>query len=470
MSDPGIATWSLERARDAIASGEVSSREATESCLQRLESRGRELNVVAGLDADQALAAADAADAVAAADREALHGVPLAHKDMFYRRGRVSACGSSIRADFVPDVTATVLTRLDAAGALDIARLNMVEFAFGVTGHNEITGDVRNPWNPDYITGGSSSGSGSAVGARAVFGALGSDTGGSIRFPSACCGVVGMKMTWGRVSRFGCMPLAASLDTIGPLTRTVRDNALLFNELAGSDANDVTAADIAVPDALARIEDGAKGMKIGVPANLFLDRAEPEIGDMVEVAAATYEAMGAEVVSVDIPPETRHGNAFTSMIAAVEGYALHARWLAERYQDYGTQTAARLLTGSMVPANRYNQALALRGAITKAFVDAVFSRVDALLAPVLMTAVPTLAESDMRAHPGFMNTITRLGHATRPANYMGLPSLTVPNGFDAAGLPYAFQLIGRPFDEATLYRVGRAYERETGCTDPAPAA
>jgi len=472
MNDSSIAHWTLERVRDAIATGEVSARDATEACVARLEGSGRTLNAVAGLDAETALAAADAADATPKDDRGPLHGVPLAHKDMFYRKGRVSACGSGIRADFVPDVTASVLARLDAAGALDIARLNMVEFAFGLTGHNDITGVVRNPWNADYITGGSSSGSGSMVGARAVFGALGSDTGGSIRFPSACCGVVGMKMTWGRVSRFGCMPLSSSLDTIGPLTRTVRDNAMIFQAIAGPDtdpaATDDTTAQIAVPDALGTIEDGAKGLRIGVPSNLFLDMAEPEIGDVVEAAIKVYRDLGAEIISVDVPPETAYGNTFTSMIASVEGYALHAHWLATRYQDYGAQTAARLLTGSMVPANRYAEALMLRAGITGTFVDAVYDRVDALLVPVLMTGVPTIEESDVGANPGFMRMVNRAGHATRPANYMGLPSLTLPFGFDAAGLPYAFQLMGRPFGEGILYRAGRAFERETLCTDPAP--
>ena len=189
---------------------------------------------------------------------------------------------------------------------------------------------------------------------------------------------------------------------------------------------------------------------------------------MIAAAAETFARLGVEIVPVDIPPEIAYGNAFTSMIAAVEGYGLHAKWLAERFDDYGRQTRARLMTGAMVPASRYAEARALRGAITRAFVDAVFGRCDALLAPVLMTRVPTLAEADMAANPGFMKFITRVGHATRPVNYMGLPSLTLPNGFDADGLPMAFQLIGRPFDEAMLYRVGRTYERETGCTDPAP--
>ena len=223
MSDFSYST-TIETAA-AVAAGEVSSRELLEAALARVERLDGPINAVVALDAERALEAADRADEAVSRGGELgpLHGVPLAHKDMFYRAGRISGCGSKIRADFVPDATSTVLERLDRAGALDIARLNMVEFALGVTGHNEVVPTPKNPWNTAHITGGSSSGPGAAVAARLVFGTLGSDTGGSIRFPSCCNGLIGIKPTWGRVSRYGAMPLSPSLDTIGPLTRTVDD-------------------------------------------------------------------------------------------------------------------------------------------------------------------------------------------------------------------------------------------------------
>ncbi|MEQ9360203.1 MAG: amidase, partial [Rhodospirillales bacterium] len=260
-ADPAFMT--LAEAAAAIAAGDISSRELTEACLTRMTAFNPKVNALAGLDEADALAQADAADQARAkgGDLGALHGVPLAHKDMYYRRGRVSACGSAIRKDFRPDHTATELERLDAAGALDIARLNMVEFAFGVTGHNDVAGTPRNPWNTDHMTGGSSSGSGVAVASRMCFGALGSDTGGSIRLPAACCGLVGMKPTYGRVSRHGAMPLAHSLDTVGPLTRTVRDNALIMQTIAGQDANDPVTAGTPVGDYLAGLDKDVRGLR-----------------------------------------------------------------------------------------------------------------------------------------------------------------------------------------------------------------
>ena len=256
MSDTALAKLSLSAVSEAIEKGEVSSEELTRNCLERLESAHPRLNCVAGMAAEAALDDARKADQVRSSGQSLgpLHGVPLAHKDMYYRKGRVSACGSKIRADFVPEFTATVLGKLDAAGALDIARLNMVEFAYGLTGHNEITGNVHNPWNLDYITGGSSSGPAVSVSAGLVYGTLGSDTGGSIRFPASCCGLVGMKPTYGRVSRYGAMPLSHTLDHVGPLTRTVRDCALLTQTIAGADPNDRTCSTRTVGDYLSGLE------------------------------------------------------------------------------------------------------------------------------------------------------------------------------------------------------------------------
>jgi len=222
MSADDIATLTLAEAAEKIVGREISSLEATEAALDRIGRYGEKLHAIVHCDEEAALGSARKADEELASGniRGPLHGVPLAHKDMYYRAGWTAACGSNILADFVPDVTSTAIQRLDAAGALDIARLNMVEFAFGPTGHNEVAGTPRNPWNTDYITGGSSSGSGASVAGRLVYGALGSDTGGSIRLPAQCCGLAGVKGTYGLVSRFCAMPLSYSLDNVGPLTRT----------------------------------------------------------------------------------------------------------------------------------------------------------------------------------------------------------------------------------------------------------
>ncbi|MBT6086401.1 MAG: amidase [Rhodospirillaceae bacterium] len=454
----------------AIADKTISAEEATRAAIARLETVGPTLHAVQAMDPDLAIDAARQADVKLARGQELgpLHGVPLAHKDMFYRKGRISGCGSKIRAEFVPDVTASVLAGLDRAGALDIARLNMVEFALGVTGHNEVTGTPMNPWNTAHITGGSSSGSGAAVAGRLIYGALGSDTGGSIRFPACCNGVVGMKPTWSRVSRFGAMPLSASLDTIGPLTRTVRDNALMFQAIAGHDPNDATSSRLDVPDYAAALSGGVKGLRVAVPENYFFEPVDDEIADLVRTSLDVLTDAGAEIIPVTVPESIRVTNAFTSLITATEGASIHQTWLTECFDDYGRQTGARLMAGLTTPATRYLQARSLRAPILAEFHDAVFTDADVLHIPVMISTPPTIADTDNADNPGFMDMITKMGLCTRPINYLGLPALTIPCGFTANGLPTAFQLVGRPFDEATLYRAGEAYQHSTDWHEKSP--
>ncbi len=450
----------------AIRDRHVSSREVTEYMIARLRSRGGPLNAVAGMDEQKALQDADGMDQALA--EGVLAGVPLAHKDMFYRPGRPSECGSRIRKGFMPDQLSGALRRLDACGALDVARLNMAEFAFGVTGHNEITGHVRNPWNPTYMTGGSSSGSGAMVAARATFGALGSDTGGSVRLPAACCGVVGMKVTVGRVSRYGAMPLSHSLDTIGPLTRTVTDNALMLSAIAGFDPDDASSADIGVPNYVAECERGVEGLRIGLPLSYFGDDLPSDLQARFDDVRTVLETAGAEIVDVDVPEDIAVTNALTSLITSTEGGALHQHWLETRGDEYGAQTFGRLAGGLTTPASRYIQALNLRAEFLAIFEEMVFSKVDVLMTPMMVIPVPTIADSDVGAGPGATDLLIQVGHCSRPVNFLGLPGLSIPTGFDAAGLPTSVQFIGRPFDEATLYRVGSAYERETEWHKMAP--
>lgn len=469
MTD-ALADLSLIEVAALIAERKVSAAEVTAACIGRLQVQAERLGCLAAIDPGAAVAAARQADAELAAGRSRgpLHGVPLAHKDMYYRAGRLSACGSRIRADFVPDVTATVLERLDDAGALDIARLNMVEFALGPTGHNEITGTPRNPWNCDYITGGSSSGPAAAVAARLIYASLGSDTGGSIRIPAACCGLVGMKPTYGRVSRHGALALAFSLDHPGPIARTVMDCALLLEIIAGHDARDATTSALPVANYRGTIEDGVRGLRIAVPDNHFYDPVTDDVRARLEESLEVYRRLGAEIVLVTIP-SIELANPLVTLIIAVEGAALHARSLRERPQDFGTQTLVRLLPGLLYPATQYLDALNLRRRLTAQFADAVFAKADVLHLPVIPIPVPTIAESDMAANPGFSEFLLNFGHCTRPFNYLGLPAISVPAGFTGNGLPCGMQLVGNAFDEATLFRVARAYERETNCTALAPS-
>jgi len=470
MSEPGLAGLTLSAAAAAIAAKDASSREVTEACLTRFARHGAALNCVAGLDPEAALAAADAADAELAAGRRRgpLHGVPLAHKDMFYRAGRESACGSRIRAGFVPRETATVLQRLDAAGALDIARLNMVEFALGTTGHNEIVGAVRNPWNPAHITGGSSSGSAAAVAARLAFGALGSDTGGSIRLPASCCGLIGLKPTYGRVSRHACMPLSFTLDHIGPLTRSVADAALMLQAIAGRDDQDPTSSARPVPDYRAALEGGVKGLRIAVPETFFYDPVDDSVARSVRASLEVFAALGAELVPLKMPEEIAFANRLNMLIIAVEGASFHADWLRERRDDYGRQTLGRLLPGLLHPAQQYLAAMKLRAVVLARLKETVFARADLLHTPVFPYEVPEIEASDVAVNPGFLEYLAGTGHCVRPFNYTGLPAISVPAGRTANGLPTGFQLVGRSFDEPTLLRAAAAYERETGCCAPVP--
>ena len=462
MTDP--TQMSLVEAADAIRARKLSARELTEACIRRIERLQPVLNCFISPDPEGALAAADRADAALAQDAEVgpLHGVPLAHKDMYYRAGAVSTCGSRIRRDFRPDHTATVLDRLAGAGALHLGGLNMAEFAFGPTGHNVHWGDCRNPWNPDHITGGSSSGSGSAVGGRIVFGALGSDTGGSVRLPAAACGVVGIKPTQTRVSRYGVMGLSFSLDNVGPLARTVRDCARLLHVIAGRDDRDPTSSTQPVPDYEAATVDAAiKGMRIGVPANYYFEDLSEEVRALLDAGLKTFAGLGAEIVQVTVPDHEQLTDLQNAVMGS-EAATLHAHWLRTRPQDYSEQILARLQLGLAYPATHYLQALQLRPEIAGRFCDAVFARCDVLYLPVLGTAVPTREETDVKASPEFVGVLARITRNTRPINYLGLPSLAVPAGFTANGLPASFQLVGRPFAEATLFRFGAAYE---GATD-----
>ena len=455
------ALMSLVAVAKAIADKKVSSREVTRSCLHRIAQWQPSLNAFMAIESDQALAAADEADSALAKghNRGVLHGVPLAHKDMYYDAGKVVSCGSLIRRDFVATTTSTALQRLKHAGTVRLGSLQMVEFAYGPTGHNPHYGAVHNPWHVDHITGGSSSGSGSAVAARLTFAALGSDTGGSIRMPAHFCGVTGLKTTVGRISRAGAMPLSQSLDTVGPLAQTVEDCALLLGLMAGADPEDPTASTLPVPDYMAATKGSIKGLKIGVPTAFYVDDLDSEVARIFDETIATLKKEGAEIVKVELPDQ-RQLTAACQLVLATEAAAFHKRWMIERPQDYGAQVLMRLQNGLAIPAVSYLEAMRWRGPALSAYLAAV-AGTDAVLVPVAPVPAPTVAESDVGNSPGAEAVIQRLTKFTRPVNYLGLPSLAIPSGFTRGGLPVAMQLIGRSFDEAMLLRIGAAFQRAT---------
>jgi len=464
------ALMSLTAVAKAIADKQVSSNEVTRSCLHRIAQWQGKLNAFMTVEAESALKAAAEADAALAKgeSRGPLHGVPLAHKDMYYDAGQVVTCGSLIRRDFVAATTSTALQRLKDAGTIRLGALGMAEFAYGPTGHNYHYGAVHNPWKLGHVTGGSSSGSGSAVAARLTFAALGSDTGGSIRMPAHFCGVTGLKVTYGRVSRAGAMPLSQSLDTVGPLARSAEDCALLLGLMAGADGEDPTASTAPLADYMAATSASLKGLKIGVPTSFYVDDLDADVAKILDNTIAVLKREGADIIKVELPDQ-RQLSAACQLVLAVEAAAFHKRWLIERPQDYGPQVLMRLQNGLSVPAVLYLEAMRWRGPALAAHVAAT-ANVDAVLAPVAPVAAPSIAESDVGNSPNAEAVIQRLTRFTRTINYLGLPALAIPCGFNASGLPIGMQLIGRSFDEATLLTIGAAFQRATDFHTKVPSA
>ncbi|MCC6535633.1 MAG: amidase [Burkholderiales bacterium] len=453
---------SLTEAAGAIRRRRISSLELTKACLAWIDRVQPQLNCFISIEREAVLAAARKADRILAARGPlgALHGVPLAHKDMFFRRGKIATCGSKILRDQPQTTTATVVERLEAAGALWLGGLNMGEFASNPTGDNAHFGRCRNPWNLAAVTGGSSSGSAAAVAARACHASLGSDTGGSIRTPAAICGVVGLKPTHGRVSVHGAMPRAWSHDSIGPLARTVRDCARLLSVIAGADPNDPDASREPVPDYERGIGAGIAGVRIGVPTDHFYDDLAPDIRRCMDASLAVLSALGAHIVPIAVP-QARAIMPLSVLIAECESSAYHAHWMQTRPQDYAPDVRARFEPGLTVPAVRYIEAQNERKRLTREFTASVMSAVDVLHTPVLPVPVPTIAATEDPDPENLRKLIPMFTRNTRAASFFGLPALSVPAGFSDNAMPVAFQLIGRAFAEALLLRVGHAYQEAT---------
>jgi aspartyl-tRNA(Asn)/glutamyl-tRNA(Gln) amidotransferase subunit A len=468
VSDPTSMT--LAQAAAAIRARQLSSVEATKAALARIERWQPRLNCFIAIDEEGALKQADALDAELARGRvrSALHGVPLAHKDMFYRAGRISTCGSEIRRHWRASTTATVLARLDEAGAVDLGALNMAEFAAGPTGHNEHFGHCRNPFNPAHMTGGSSSGSGASVAARLVYGALGSDTGGSIRLPAAACGVIGLKATYGRVSRYGAMARAWSLDHVGPLTRTAEDCALMMAAIAGHDVNDGAISHEPVPDFTAGLRESIKGLRVGVVTETDDAPVDPEVRAAVDASADVLRSLGAATVPVRLP-RLKEWYSFADTISKCEGATIHAKWLRERPQDYSNHVRTRLEAGLVLPATRYIEALAARGRHLAEFLETVMADIDVLHCPAIPVPIPTIVETDVDGTgEAVLALVGRITQYTRPFNFLGVPTISVPCGFTRNGLPVAFQVAAKPFAEPLVLRVAHAYQSATDYHERVP--
>lgn len=454
-----LTDLSLSDVSDMLDAGTVSSLELVEANLRAIEKTEPIVHAYASVLAEAALDAAREADAkiVAGERRGPLHGIPIGLKDNIYTAGFVTESGSKVMAGFAPDYDATCARLLKEAGAIIIGKTHCHEFAYGVN-----TPPSRSPWNSEVYPGGSSIGSGVAVASRSSFGALGTDTGGSIRVPASINNLVGMKATYGRVSIYGVVPVAWSLDHVGPMTRTVKDNALLLGGMAGYDPKDPTSAKQPLPDFSADLEAGVSGLRIGVERDYFFyDGLIDEIRTAVEGVIAEYREQGAEIVELSMPElEITQDALFT--IVLCEGSSYHRKLIREHSDKYDPATRAIVQLGELVPATHYlaaQQARAVyRDAINRAFAD---QQLDAMLWPTMpMTTAPLDMLNEPRAD-GYPDTpVGSMCHHTFNANLAGLPALSVPCGITSAGLPFGFQLTGRAFDEAMVYRIARAYERE----------
>jgi amidase len=451
----GEAHWlTLTEAAGLIRTRELSPVELTTRMLERIAALDGELHAYVTLTADQAMArATQAASEIAAGRyRGPLHGVPIGIKDLCNTTGVPTAAGTAVRRDYVPDENATVVDRLEDAGAISLGKLTLTEGAY-VTHHPSVPVPV-NPWNRERWTGASSSGSGVATAAGLCFASLGSDTGGSIRFPSAACGVVGIKPTWGRVSRYGVFPLAASLDHIGPMARTVADAAAVLQVIAGFDARDPTSRREAVPDYTAALGRGLDGLRIGVDETYVTRGMDSEIASIVLRCAEVLTAAGARIVRIGFPDVTQVVAAWPA-ICAPEAAIAHAGLYPERAEEYGSGLAPLLAAGRALSAMDYAKAhearLRFRGELAGVFED-----VDLVLCPSMGVRTPpaVLSLDDPEA-------IAALLHFTAPFDFSGNPTISVPCGFTAGGMPVSLQLVGRNLEEEWLLAAANAYERAT---------
>jgi aspartyl-tRNA(Asn)/glutamyl-tRNA(Gln) amidotransferase subunit A len=433
--------------------------EVVETLLGCIEDGG--FNAFITVTGERALEEAARAEREILAGRYAgsLLGVPVGLKDIIYTEGVRTTMGSAFFADYVPDHSGVVAEKLEEAGTILIGKTNTHEFAYGPTGDRSYFGPTGNPHDAARISGGSSGGSAAAVAANLVYGTLGSDTGGSVRIPAALCGVVGMKPTFGRVSKRGVYPLSWALDHVGPLTRTVEDNALLLNALAGYDPKDPYSANRDPEDFTRDLRRGVRGGAVGVPHGFYYEHIEYEVGERVREAIEVFRSLGAEAREVEIPrlPETLEAQRLT---LAADAYAIHEERLKAEPERFGAEVRERLLDGERLRAYRYANAQQRKlGAIDE--FERTLEGLDILLTPTVPVAAMSMDERKVDIGGYEESVRSALTRLTGPTNLTGFPSLSVPCGSTASGLPVGVQLIGRPFDEATLYRFGHAYQTAT---------
>ena len=477
---------SISQLRKKLLNGETTSVALTRSCLERIQTTDDQLNIFITICEEEAMRAAVEADRQLANGQSVLlTGIPIAVKDIFNTRDIRTTCGSKILDNYVAPYDATAVKHLQEQGAIIVGKLNMDEFAMGSSNENSAAGAVHNPWDVSRVPGGSSGGSAAAVAAGQVVATLGTDTGGSIRQPASHCGVVGLKPTYGRVSRYGVIAFASSLDQVGPLARSVEDCALMLSAVAGYDPADSTSVDCAVPDYLDNLKAGVKGKKIGLPKEYFIEGLDPDVKLAVEAAIETYRQLGAEIIDVSLP-HTDYSVASYYLIATAEASSNLARYDGVRFgvrQDdgsgligmyeqtraagFGEEVKRRIMLGTYALSSGYYDAYYLkaqkvRTLIRQDFLNA-FEQVDLLLTPVAPT--PAFKIGEMLDDPLQMYLSDIF---TIPVNLAGTCAMSLPCGFSQEGLPIGLQLIGQPFAEADILQAAYAYEQAADWNERRP--
>ncbi len=470
MTEP-LYSLSISELAPLLARREVSPVEVTAQLLARIKERNGELNAYLTVDEAGALEQAKAAEARLGRNEAApLTGIPLALKDVMITKGLRTTCASKILENFVPPFDATVVARLRREGAVILGKANMDEFAMGSSTENSAYGPTHNPWHRDYIPGGSSGGSAAAVAADLCIGSLGSDTGGSIRQPASHCGVVGLKPTYGRVSRYGLVAYASSLDQIGPLTKEVRDAAILLNAIAGHDPKDSTSAPQPAPDYTAALGREIRGLKIGVPREYFGHGLDPEVAAAIRAALKTLEGLGAEVLEVSLP-HTEYAVATYYVVAVAEassnlarydgvkyGFRAEGKNLLETYlntrtQGFGAEVRRRIMLGTYTLSAGYYDAYYKKGSQVRALIrsdfETAFQTCDLIACPVSPTPAFRLGEKVADPLTMYLSDIFTIS-----ANLAGIPGISVPCGFSSQGLPIGLQLLGPAFGEAEILADG----------------
>ena len=460
MGELDLNGLTLARAARALRARELSAVELTEAYLSRIEQLNPRVNAYVTVTAERARAdARRAADELATGKtRGPLHGIPVALKDLYETAGIRTTGGAKIHADYVPVQDCTVAKRLRDAGTILLGKLNTHEYAYGVTTNNPHFGPTRNPWNLEHIPGGSSGGSGAAIAAGLATATTGTDTGGSIRMPASVCGVVGLKPTYGRVSKAGVLPLSYLFDHAGPITRTVEDAALVLNAIAGYDPADATTVRTPVDDYTAALGASVRGLRIGIPRAYFFAQLDGEVAAAVERAIGELRRLGADVRDVEVVGVEAGMGALFGLVLA-EAQEIHAHSLRTRPADFGADVR-ELLLGAAPDVPSLMVGLRARDTLS-ASMRCVLESVDLLVTPTTPIVAARIGQETVRCGALEESILGAMIRCTAPFNATGLPALSLPCGFTEAGLPVGLQIVGRPFDEVTVLRVGHAYEQAT---------